>query len=212
MFFLVLRHPIQTLTLPYGTSPELWKKWGRPQPPCIIASHFTMCVFVWVFERGSLATPPFFTIEKKKCLFHTAGDGPHLRVGGIGCQASTIIKKSDAHKRNNTIQQTGKEYQKTEGQRKKYNNSVHSYFLAIQPYTSPWWLAKLFYFIGLDSFLMRICWRAIQHDNNHAQTSQASQGAINKPMAYAQPKIQRALTDSNIAWQPCSNISSLAGC
>ena len=80
---------------------------------------------------------------------------------------------------------------------------ILTYFLATQPYTSPWWLAKLFYFIGLDSFLMRICWRAIQHDNNHAQTSQASQGAINKPMAYAQPEIQRALTDSNIAWQPC---------
>jgi hypothetical protein len=27
-----------------------------------------------------------------KCLFHTAGDGPHLRVGGIGRQASTIYK------------------------------------------------------------------------------------------------------------------------
>ena len=118
---------INTLTLPYGTSPELWKKWGRQQPPCIIASHFTMCVFVWVFERGSLATP--FLPSKMKCLFHTAGEilgapyesvgtlvrqfwyllvsgsatrmalllprrsprqAPHLRVGGIGRQASTI--------------------------------------------------------------------------------------------------------------------------
>ena len=63
---------INTLTLPYGTSPELWKKWGRQQPPCIIASHFTMCVLVWVFERGSLATP--FLPSKMKCLFHTAGE------------------------------------------------------------------------------------------------------------------------------------------
>ena len=89
---------INTLTLPYGTSPELWKKWGRQQPPCIIASHFTMCVLVWVFERGSLATP--FLPSKMKCLFHTAGEilgapyesvgTPHLRVGGIGRQVSTI--------------------------------------------------------------------------------------------------------------------------
>ena len=121
---------INTLTLPYGTSPELWKKWGRQQPPCIIASHFTMCVFVWVFERGSLATP--FLPSKMKCLFHTAGEilgapyesvgtlvrqfwyllvsgsatrmalllprrsprqAPHLRVGGIGRQASTITNR-----------------------------------------------------------------------------------------------------------------------
>ena len=127
--YFLQRHPINTLTLPYGTSPELWKKWGRQQPPCIIASHFTMCVFVWVFERGSLATP--FLPSKMKCLFHTAGEilgapyesvgtlvrqfwyllvsgsatrmalllprrsprqAPHLRVGGIGRQASTICE------------------------------------------------------------------------------------------------------------------------
>ena len=61
---------INTLTLPYGTSPELWKKWGRQQP--LIAIHFTMCVLVWVFERRSLATP--FLPSKMKCLFHTAGE------------------------------------------------------------------------------------------------------------------------------------------
>ena len=75
---------INTLTLPYGTSPELWKKWGRQQPPCIIASHFTMCVLVWVFERGSLATP--FLPSKMKCLFHTAGEilgAPYESVGTL---------------------------------------------------------------------------------------------------------------------------------
>ena len=75
---------INTLTLPYGTSPELWKKWGRQQPPCIIASHFTMCVLVWVFERGSLATP--FLPSKMKCLFPTAGEilgAPYESVGTL---------------------------------------------------------------------------------------------------------------------------------
>ena len=76
------------------------EKMGSPATPCIIASHFTMCVLVWVFERGSLATP--FLPSKMKCLFHTAGEilgapyesvgTPHLRVGGIGRQASTIKK------------------------------------------------------------------------------------------------------------------------
>ena len=105
------------------------EKWGRQQPPCIIANRFKMCVFVWVFERGSLATP--FLPSKMKCLFQTAGEilgapyesvgtlvkqfwyllvsgsatrmalllprrsprqAPHLRVGGIGRQASTISK------------------------------------------------------------------------------------------------------------------------
>jgi hypothetical protein len=64
-----------------------------------------MCVFVWVFERGSLATP-FLLPSKMKCLFHTVGEilgAPYesvgllvkqfwyLRVGSIGHQASTII-------------------------------------------------------------------------------------------------------------------------
>ena len=73
--------------LPHYFFGYLAKKWGRQQPPCIIASHFTMCVFVWVFERGSLATP--FLPSKMKCLFHTAGE--ILGVGGIGRQASTIF-------------------------------------------------------------------------------------------------------------------------
>ena len=81
---------INTLTLPYGTSPELWKKWGRQQPPCIIASHFTMCVLVWVFERGSLATP--FLPSKMKCLFHTAGEilgAPYESVNATWPSAAT---------------------------------------------------------------------------------------------------------------------------
>ena len=76
--------------LPHYFFGYLAKKWGRQQPPCIIASHFTMCVLVWVFERGSLATP--FLPSKMKCLFHTAGE--ILGVGGIGRQASTISKAS----------------------------------------------------------------------------------------------------------------------
>ena len=75
---------INTLTLPYGTSPELWKKWGRQQPPCIIASHFTMCVFVWVFERGSLAAP-FFTIENEMPFSYRGGNhgGRRHRPSGL---------------------------------------------------------------------------------------------------------------------------------
>jgi hypothetical protein len=70
--------------LPHYFFGYLAKKWGRQQPPCIIASHFTMCVFVWVFERGSLATP--FLPSKMKCLFHTAGEilgAPYESVGTL---------------------------------------------------------------------------------------------------------------------------------
>ena len=89
-----------------------------------------------------------------------------------------------------------KEWQQTEGQRKQYNNPVHFYFLSIQPYTSPGWLAKLFYWAGFIS-------RAYLLKSNPPTWQPCSNISSATARAY--------LLKSNPAWQPCSNISSATG-